>query len=172
MANKWRGEVPFAALGKGVFISFPLEDLAELEEVFGEDFFGAIEGGLRPNDAMGRVSPKIAMGVLSIGLKRRVGDAVQRIWDEEGRAALQDGHFKLADAAKPILDAISLSWLQKSYDELLADALDARKKNDAALIQRAKEAAEQNGIPFDEALSDGLLKLLIGSESIPSQYGD
>lgn len=166
MANKWRGEVPFPALGKGVFISFPLEDLAELEDQFGEDFFGVIEG------AASRASPKVLPAVLALGLKRRDGDEVERIWDDVGRPALQAEKFKLSDAAKPILDAIAISWLQKTYDELVAEAVEARKKQDADLVKRAKEAAESNDIPFDAALSEGLLKLLTGSESTPSPSGD
>lgn len=167
MVNKWRGEVPFAPLGKGVFISFPLEDLAELEEQFGEDFFGAIENGV------GRASPKVLPACLAIGLKRRdAAGEVELIWDTVGRDALQAEKFKLADTGKPILDAVSISWLQKSYDELVAEAEEARKKHDADKLKRAKEAAEEAGIPFDEALLEGLSKLLTGSGSTPYLSGD
>lgn len=167
MANKWRGEVPFAALGKGVFISFPLEDLAELEEQFGEDFFGAIEA------AVSRSSPKVIPACLALGLKTRAADGtVSRVWEEIGRPALQAEKFKLGDAAKPILDAISISWLQKTYDELVAEAVEARKKQDAEQLKRAREAAEGAGIPFNEALSDGLFRLLTGQASTQLPSGD
>lgn len=167
MANRWRGEVPFPALGKGAFISFPLEDLAELEDQFGEDFFGVIEA------AVARASPKVLPACLSIGLKSRDAEGnVTRIWDDVGRPALHAEKFKLADAAKPILDAIAISWLQKTYDELVAEAVEARKKHDAEMVKRAKEAAEANDVPFDAALSEGLLKLLTGSGLTPSPSGD
>jgi len=167
MANKWRGEVPFPALGKGVYVSFPLEDLAELEDQFGEDFFDVIER------ATVRLSPKIVPAVLAIGVKRRDSAAVEhKIWEDVGLEAFSAGKFSLADARLPIMDAISLSWLHKPYEKLIEEAIEARKKADADNLKRAKEAAQEAGIPFDEALSEGLSRLLTAQESTLSQSGD
>jgi hypothetical protein len=159
MANKWRGEVPFPALGEGVYISFPLEDLAELEDRFGEKFFEEIERlGLN-------ASPKAIPAVLTIGVKQRLPDGAERkVWQDIGPHALREEKFKLSDAFRPIMDAIAISWLQKTYDELVAEAVEARKKADADKMKRAKEAAEEAGLPFDEALLEGLSRLLINAE--------
>jgi len=155
MANRWRGEIPFPALGKDVFISFPLDDLAELEDRFGEDFFTIIEA------RSAKLSYKTISACLSVGLKRRNKDgSVSLIWETEGKEALLAEKFKLSDAVKPILDALSISLLQKTYDELIAEAVELQKKQDAENLKRVKEAAEEAGVPFNEALSDGLFKLL------------
>lgn len=165
-ANKWRGEVPFPALGKDVFISFPLPDLAALEAEYGDDFFAVIE------NAAGKASPSVLPTCMAIGLKRRNGDgAVEKVWAEIGMPALEGEKFSLADIGKVLLDAISISWMHKTYDELVAEAVEARKKQDAENLKRAKEAADEAGLPFDEALSDGLLKLLTVLASAPTPSG-
>lgn len=165
MANKWRGEVEFPALGEGAFVSFPLEDLVELETRFGDDFFSVIE------QRIGALSVLIAC--MSIGLKSRDAEGkVTRIWDDAGRAGFDDGKFDIVDMGKTILNAIALSYMHKSYDELVADALARQKEHDAANLKRAKEAAEEAGIPFNEALSDGLSKLLIALGSVPTPSGN
>lgn len=159
MATKWRGEIAFPALGKGMFISFPLEDLAELENLFGEDFFGAIEKGAV------RGSPGILMQCLSIGLKSRdAAGTISKVWDGIDKQAANEKGFKISDAGVPVMDAISISWLGKTYEELVKEAVEAQKKADAETVKRLKEAAESANIPFSEALSEGLSKLLIGQE--------
>lgn len=164
MANKWRGEVEFPALGEGAFVSFPLEDLVELETRFGDDFFSVIEQRIG--------APSVLIACMSVGLKSRDAEGkVARVWDDAGRAGYEAEKFGVADMGKAILDAIALSYMHKSYDDLVAEAVARQKEQDAANLKRAKEAAEEAGIPFNEALSDGLSKLLIALGSVPTQSG-
>lgn len=154
MANKYRGEIAFPLDGKETFIRFELSDLAELEAVFGEEFFSAIEA------ACARASVQDIPKILAIGLKVREGAEDHRAWASINQRAILEAGFRVGEAAKPIMDAVCWSWLQKSYDDVVAEAIEAAKKADAEKLKRAKEAADEAGIPFNEALSDGLLKLL------------
>lgn len=165
MANRYRGEIPFPPAGKGAFIRFSLDDLAQLEDLFGRNFFGVIE------EACGWASPRDIPKVLSVGLKCRDGEATVRIWDDIEKDPLP---FKLADAAKPILDAIAQAHLGKSYDDLLKEAEEARKKQAEIAIKEAKEAAEKQGVPFEasEALLNALLMSQTAQESAPSTSGN
>lgn len=167
--NKYRGEVALPALGKGVFIAFDLEDFAELEAEFGRQFFNVMEQA-----CVDRALPDLTK-ILSIGLRKRDSKGVEKIGEDfDFRAAFQSG-YDFADAAKPIMDAVSMAWLGKTHAELVEEATKAaeaeRKKADAEGLKRAKEAAEEAGIPFDEALSSGLLKLLTHLASAQSQSG-
>lgn len=166
MANKWRGEIAFPALGKHAFISFPMEDLAELEDQFGEDFFDVIER------AAAKASPKVLPQVLAIGLKSRDGDGkVSKLGEDQVLAALHDGKFDLAEVGETIMDAIAQSWLRKPYRQLVEEAIASRKEADVDAVQRAKEAAEGADVPFDAAFLEGLSKLLTALGSAPSRSG-
>jgi hypothetical protein len=166
-ANKHRGEVAFPAAGKQAFIRFTMDDLAELETLFGEEFFGEIERGCD------KLSPTKIGNCLSVGLKSRAADgAVSRIWDDSGKAALDDGRFLLKDAVVPIMDALAMSMFGKTYAALIEEAIELRKKQDVADLKHAKEAADEAGVPFDEASLGALSKLLIGMACARSGSGN
>ena len=156
MHNRYRGEIPFPQAGEGAFVHFSLADLAELEDLFGRNFFGEIE------EAAFHASPRDLPKCLGIGLKSRDAEGkVTRIWDDLDHAALK---FTMADVGEPILDAISQSHLGKTYKELVEEAEEARKKAEAERIKELKEAAEKADLPFDKALLEGLSKLLTAPE--------
>src|SRR5690606_27198789 len=165
MANRYKGEVPFPQAGKGAFIRFSLDDLAELEDLFGRNFFGVIE------EACGWGSPRDLSKVLAVGLKSREGEATVRIWDGIEKDPLP---FTIAEAGTPVLEAIAQSLLGKSYGDLVKEAEEARKQQAEAAIKDAKEAAEKAGVPFDlsEALLSALLKPQTEPASAPSTSGD
>lgn len=165
MANKYRGEVPFPQAGKGAYIRFELADIADLEDAFGESFFETIEKACSQNSVKGITK------ILEIGLKVRDGSEERRIWSELDHKAMLEKGFKIGEADRPIMEALSWSWLQKSYETLIAEAIEAKKKADAEAVQYAKGVAEEAGVPFDEALSSGLLKFLTGLNSAPSTSG-
>lgn len=171
MANRYKGEVPLPTfaktLGEGAFLRFELDDLAELEDVFGPDFFTVIEG------AAHRASARDLSKCLAVGLKRRELDgSIVRVWPSD-RSGLLEAGFRLADIGMPILEALSQAHLQKGYEELLKEAEEARRKLLEDTVKQAKEAAEKQGVPFDAEASFGLLlKLLTGQESPPSTSGD
>lgn len=154
-ANKFRGEVAFPDFGEGVFIAFDLEDFNEIEEEFGRQFYERFE------QACVDFSLPDLTKILAIGLRQRSGtgeaEKIGKAFDF--RAKFQEG-YDFRKATQPIMDAISVSWLGKTHAELVEDALEARKKQDAENLKRAKEAAESADVPFDEALSSGLLNLL------------
>lgn len=164
--NRYRGEVPFRRGAEGAFLRFSLQDLAELEDTFGRDFFATVE------EAALYASPRDLPKVLAIGLKRRDGDGnAVRIWDEIETDPLP---FQLSEAGQPILEAIAQAHLGKSYEDLIKEAEEARKKQATEAIKQAKEAAEQAGAPFEasEALLNAVLALQTGSASTPTQSGD
>lgn len=172
MANRYKGEVPLPTfaetLGEGVFLRFELDDLAELEDVFGPEFFNVVEG------AAHRASARDLPKCLTVGLKKRAPDGtIVRIWPDIDKVKLLEAGFRLADIGMPILEALSQAHLQKGYEELLKEAEEARRKLLEDTVKQAKEAAEKQGVPFDaEASLNLLLKLLTGQESPPSTSGD
>lgn len=164
--NRYRGEVPFPPAGKGAFLRFSLDDLAELEDAFGREFFIKIE------EAALYASPRDLPKVLAIGLKTRDDDGIAtRIWDAIEKDPLP---FKLSDAGQPVLEAIAQAHLGKSYEDLIKEAEEARKKQATDAIKQAKEAADAAGAPFEasEALLNALLELQTGSGSVPSTSGN
>ena len=158
--NKYRGEVSLPDFGKGAFLAFDLEDFSEIEDEFGRQFFEEFE------KACLDFSLPDLVKILAIGLRQRGPDGgVQRIGPEFGfREKFQAG-YDFKKVTQPIMDAISMSWLGKTHAELVKEAIEARRKQDADNLQRAKEAAEEAGIPFDAALLEGLSKLLIDMAS-------
>ena len=175
MTNRHRCEVPFSKLGEGLFIRFSLADLSELESEFGVTFFDEIE------TACSKFSPTITGTCLRIGLKRKGdgGHDIRVFSDIDWDKAQEDG-YTVGDAAKPILEAIAQSWLNKSYDQLIKEAEEARKARDQAqrdaiqdAIKEASEAAKEANLPFDdEALSKMLSNMLTGLELTQQPSGD
>jgi len=166
--SKFDGKVPFGDKLDGTYIRFNLEDLAELEDAFGDEFFNSIESGCA------RYSPKIIMKCLEIGLKKdsEAGNPT-KVWSETDLNGLQEEGFTLTDAAEPILEAVSQSWLGKSYQDLLEEAekaaLQKKKEQHEAAIQAVTEVAgvaKEHDLPFDpEASLKTLLQLLSSPDS-------
>lgn len=160
MTNKYRGEAPFPEAGDGVFLCFTMQDLAELEEIFGPEFFTVIE------EAGIRNSAKTLMEVLKIAVKKRDAATLRpvRAFDQVNLDDLNAGEWAIGSMAKPILNALAQSWLHKSYDELVEEAQKAQEEQAKVLaanvIEHLKEAAGEDDVPFTaEALSAALLRL-------------
>jgi hypothetical protein len=155
--NPLKGEVAIPEIGKGYFIAFTLADIAALEAEYGRDFFNDMEQA-----CVDRAFPDLTK-ILAIGLRKR---------NSKGEVEKVGEDFDLACVYQPIMDAISKSWLGKTHAQLVEEAVEARKKQDAENLKRAKEAAEENGVPFDEALSSGLFKLLTHMASTQPPSGN
>ena len=167
MENKYRGEVAFPLGGRASFIRFSLHDFAEVEEHFGKSFWGPVEVSCAE-----AVTTDIVK-LLSIGLKCRDGAGkVTRVWDDLDQDALQDDGFRPGDASMAIMEAISWSYMQKSYEDLIKDALEARKKQTAEAAKQLAEVAKDAGLPFtEEALLSALLKSQTEEDSILTGSG-
>lgn len=165
--NPLKGEVALPEIGKGYFVAFTLADIAALEEEYGRDYFNDMEQA-----CVDRSFTELTK-ILAIGLRKRNGKGeVEKVGEDFDFDELhQRDDFDLASVCQPIMDAISKSWLGKTHAQLIEEAIEARKKQDAENLKRAKEAAEENGVPFDEALSSGLLKLLTHMASTQSPSG-
>jgi hypothetical protein len=167
--NPLKGEVAIPEIGKGYFIAFTLADIAALEAEYGRDFFNDMEQA-----CVDRAFPELT-NILAIGLRKRNSKGeVEKVGDDEEffHDLTQREDFDLACVYQPIMDAISKSWLGKTHAQLVEEAVEARKKQDAENLKRAKEAAEENGVPFDEALSSGLFKLLTHMASTQPPSGN
>lgn len=167
--NPLKGEVALPEIGKGYFVAFTLADIAALEAEYGRDFFNDMEQA-----CVDRAFPDLTK-ILGIGLRKRNSKGeVEKVGDDE--EFFDDIHqrddFDMGCVAQPIMDAISKSWLGKTHAQLVEEAIEARKKQDAENLKRAKEAAESADLPFSEALSDGLFKLLTHMASIQSPSGN
>ena len=165
--NPLKGEVALPQIGKGYFIAFTLADIAALEAEFGRDYFNHMEQACVDRSFANLVK------ILAIGLRKRDGNDIAKIGDDDEffESLHQRSDFDLASVNQPIMDAISMSWLGKTHSQLIEETIAARKKQDAENLTRAKEAAEEAGIPFDEALSTGLFTLLTHMASTQSQSG-
>lgn len=155
--NRYRGEVALPKLGEGAFICFDLEDLASIETLYGLQFFGKVEEVVQAQSAPGITK------IMRIALRERRNGKVERIGEDFDAYALHQAGFVFGDLAKPILDALSESYLGKSYDDLVKAAVDARKEQMKATIAQAKEAAKESDVPF-EALLSALLMPQTGQE--------
>lgn len=166
--NPMKGEVALPEIGRGYFVAFNLADFASLEAEYGRDFFNDMEQA-----CVDRAFPDLVK-ILTIGMRKRdSAGVVGRAGDGfDFENLLQQDDFDLGCVCQPIMDAVSKAWLNKTHKELVEEAIEARKQQDAENLKRAKEAAEENGIPFDEALSSGLLRLLMHMASTPSPSGN
>lgn len=166
--NPYKGEVALPEIGKGYIIAFTLSDIAALEAEFGQDFFATME------QACLNLQITKLVQILTIGLRKRNsnGEAEKVGEDFDFDALHQRKDFNFASVCPKIMDAISMSMLGKTHKELIEEALEARKQEDVENLRRAKEAAEEAGLPFNEALSDGLLNLLTNLASTPSPSGN
>lgn len=167
--NPLKGEVAIPEIGKGYFVAFTLSDIAALEAEYGRDFFNDMEQA-----CVDRAFPDLTK-ILAIGLRKRTSKGeVEKVGDDE--EFFDDLHqrddFDMGCVAQPIMDAISKSWLGKTHAQLVEEAVEARKKQDAENLKRAKEAAEESGIPFDQALSSELYRLLTHLASAQPQSGN
>lgn len=169
IVNPLKGEVAIPEIGKGFFVAFTLADIAALEAEYGRDFFNDMEQA-----CVDRAFPDLTK-ILAIGLRKRNSKGeVEKVGDDDEffDELHQREDFDMGCVAQPIMDAISKSWLGKTHAQLVEEAIEARKKQDADNLKRAKEAAEENGLPFNEALSDGLFKLLTYMASTQSPSGN
>lgn len=168
MANPNRCEVPFPVIGEGYYLRFTLGDLTEIENEFGDQFFDQIEQGCA------RISPKVIVSCLKVGLKSKsvTGDE-NYVWKDVDQNKIQDDDFKLGDAGQPIMEAISQSWLAKSYDDLIKDAEAARKKQATeqkkalkAAVGEAASVIEGLGLPFDQKASLEILSKMLTEQGL------
>lgn len=169
IVNPLKGEVALPEIGKGYFVAFTLSDIAALEAEYGRDFFNDMEQA-----CVDRSFTDLTK-ILAIALRKRTSKgAVEKVGhdDEFFDELHQREDFDMGCVAQPIMDAISKSWLGKTHAQLVEEAVEARKKQDAENLKRAKEAAESADLPFNEALSDGLSKLLTHMASAQSQSGN
>ncbi len=152
MANKYRGEVALPEeFGPGAFICFTLDDLVAVEDHYGLQFFDAIE------QAMLTQSIAEIVRVLRVTMRRRAPDgSIAKCGEAFDFDAIHQKGFTFGSLAKPILAALAMSHVGKTYEDLLKDAEKARKDQLAKAISDAKEAAAQSDVPF-EALLNALL---------------
>lgn len=171
MANKYRGETPFKEAGDGFFLCFTIQDLVDLENTFESEFFTEIENAMVHNNTA------VLMDVLKIAVKRRDNDGrAVRAFDQVDFDALNNGDWQISSSFRPLLDSIAQSWLHKTYEDLINEAVENQKKQVAeaskTIYNAVKEAAEGANIPFTEgALSDALLKLGIEPGYDPTKSG-
>lgn len=166
--NQYKGEVALPEIGKGYLIAFTLADIAALEAEFGQEFFTVME------EACARLSIPTIVKILKIGLRRRKSDGnVEKVGEDFDFDELhqRDG-FSFNMVCQQIMDAIAMSLLGKTHRQLIEEALEDRKKQDVENLKRAKEVADEAGLPFNEALLDGLSNLLTNMASTPSQSGN
>jgi hypothetical protein len=165
-------------MGEEFFLRFSLEDLADIESEFGEEFFTDIEKGCA------EFLPKTINSCLAIGVKRRTDAGYdQRVWKDLDKVELQDTGFIYSDTAEPILEALSQAWLGKSYEELVQEAIKARDEQRKAqeeaqqaelkkAVETAAEVAKEAGLPFDgKASLQAISELLTNQASTPEQSG-
>lgn len=166
--NPLKGEVAIPEIGKGYFVAFTLSDIAALEAEYGRGYFNEMEQACVERGFSDLTK------ILAIGLRHRNSKGeVEKVGEHFDFDELhQREDFDLACVCQPIMDAISKSWLGKTHAQLIDEAIEAKKKQDADNLKRAKEAAQDAGIPFDEALSSGLLKLLTHMASTQSPSGN
>lgn len=167
--NPLKGEVAIPEIGKGYLVAFTLADIAALEAEYGRDYFNDMEQA-----CVDRSFTDLTK-ILAIGLRKRSSKGeVEKVGDDE--EFFDDLHqregFDMGCVAQPIMDAISKSWLGKTHAQLVEEAIEARKKQDAENLKRAKEAAEEAGIPFPEALQSELYRLLTNLASTQSPSGN
>lgn len=166
MTNAHRCEVALPQIGEGLYLRFTLADLAELETEYGLKFFDVIEEGAAA------MSVVILTKCLSVGLKRRSAAGEERAWGGLDKDALLNAGFYVDMAARPVMDAITLSWMGKSYQELVDAAQAAEKERVRAAVKQVKEAADEAGLPFDgQASLEALFKLLMSPGSAQSESG-
>lgn len=167
--NPLKGEVALPEIGKGYFVAFTLADIAALKAEYGISYINSMEHACFNRDITELEK------ILAIGLRKRnsKGDAEKVGDDEEFFYDLhQRDDFDFDCVHKPIMDAIAKAWRNKTYDELVEEAAEARKKQDAENLKRAKEAAEEAGLPFNDALLSGLSNLLTHLASTQSPSGN
>lgn len=146
--TKMRGEVPFPNAGKGAFFMFSLSEVVAFQTEHGDDFFEKVEIAVRNG-----VAPLI-VECIKVGLKRRgADDKPERIVED-----IDDLPFHFKEAAKSVLDAVSLAITNETYDDLMEKIVKAQKEQIAKAAKELKEAADEAGAPFtEEALVNAIL---------------
>ncbi len=131
--------VPFPKAGKGFFLFFSMQSIAEIEEVYGEDYYGDVERLCNMGSA------KCVMTCLNAGLRNADGSLASL--DYESKLP-----FTFNDVGPLIIEALTLAVAGKSYKELLADLTKEQerlKKEAAAKLKNAKEEADKGEDPFE-----------------------
>lgn len=167
--NPMKGEVALPEIGQGYFIAFRLADIQALEAEYGKGiFYGKIE------EACLQRSYTDLPKILAIGLRKRNSKGeVEKVGEEfDFDELLGRDDFDIESVYLPVLDSVSLSWLNKTRDQVVEEFRENQKNQDAENLKRAKEAAEAADLPFSEALSDGLFKLLTHMASTQSPSGN
>lgn len=132
-------KVPFPKAGKGFFIFFSMQSIAEIEEVYGDDYFATVERLCNMGSA------KCIMTCLNAGLRRDNGSLALLNFDEKLA-------FSFNDAGIAIIEALSLAVSGKTYKELLAEVQreqERLKKEALAQQKKAREAADKGEDPFE-----------------------
>lgn len=138
--------VEFPLAGPDVFLHYGINSLARLEDHAeavmpdhrekGVNWFGVIERKLLDGHSA------TIRAVLDIGLKRKGDPYPTGGWKAVPAADIDlddDLPWPVADIVEPALNAISYSWLRKTYQEALAEATAARE----AAIEEARRAWQE-----------------------------
>lgn len=126
--------VPFPLAGPDVFLHYGISSLARLEDHAetvmpdldekGLNWFSVIEKKLLAGHAA------TVRAVLDIGLKRKGDPYPSGGWKAVPAADIDlddDLPWPVADIVEPALNAISYSWLRKTYQEAIAEATAQRE---------------------------------------------
>lgn len=129
MALKMNGEVPFPLAGEGAFLRFNLQDIAELESIYGVgEYLQVIDANIQEG------SGGTVLKCLSIGAKRRNSD------NKIVRLGLgpDDIDFAIVEAHEPIMDALFLQVTNMTYQEAMAEV--ARRQAEMERLAAAGES--------------------------------
>lgn len=127
-------KVPFPLAGKGFYLFFSMQGLAEIEEFYDATYFEDVER------LLGLASAKAVIRCLNAGLMKPDGEPAMLDFKTKQP-------FTIAEARPLIMEAISLSLTGKSYQTLIAEA-EAERARLAAENRKAMEAAEKSDDPF------------------------
>lgn len=128
--------VPFPKAGKGFFLFFSMQSISEIEEVYGEDYYGDVERLVNMGSA------KCVMTCLNAALRSPDGELARLDFN-------QKLPFTFKDVGPAIMDALSFAVSGKSYAQLVAEIEKIRKQDEATRRKAMKEAAEKGNDPFE-----------------------
>lgn len=132
VVNKLRGQVAFPLAGEGAFVQFSMNDLAALEEIYGEaSYFEEIDKKIN----LGGIN--VIIKCFNIGLKIQVDDEVKKApvdWDNQP--------FLPVECGPAIMDALCQSTVGKTYAEALQAAVDERTKQEEEVADALPEGGE------------------------------
>ena len=149
-----RGAVPFPLSGReGDFVRLTGSDLLHLREKYGENYLMTCALGCENAD------PQIIETILLAGLRDLDGNRIELSLDSvmDFRA---DGEDDLQAIGAPLIDALYLSVMGKTADEVIAEARRLQESEEAQKLKAAQNMVtaleEENGLEKPDApLTDG-----------------